>query len=455
MFKDHAQAVNGSRRNIRRNSKRHSKKNILILLPVFIVVLILLTFSCFNILPSREEESTAELTAETADQETIEQPKEEIFEPSIDTKTLTVSSGDTLAELLVEGGLSKTLAHTVIASLKDVFNPRSLRKGQEITLSFENLDEQAEPVFQCLSIKLDVTKEVCVTRMPDNRFISEEIIYELDAVLSKARAEISSSLYNAAEKAGMPVDVLVKLIRAYSYDVDFQRDIRPGDRFEALYEKMVDKDGNYVRGGSILYALLKTKGVALPVYRFKTSDGHYDLYNEDGESIRKTLMVTPIDGARLSSGYGMRKHPVLGYSRMHKGLDFAAPRGTPIMAAGDGIIEYVGRKGGYGNYICIRHANEYKTLYGHMSKYGSDIKKGVRVKQGQVIGYVGSTGVSTGPHLHYEVLHRNKSINPSSVKTPPGKTLKDEELERFFLAKRELESRYVSLEDPKKIASLD
>ena len=176
---------------------------------------------------------------------------------------------------------------------------------------------------------------------------------------------------------------------------------------------------------------------------------------QKGQSVRKTLMVTPIDGARLSSGYGMRRHPVLGYSRMHKGLDFAARIGTPIMAAGDGVIDYIGRKGGYGKYIRIRHANEYKTGYGHMSRYAKGIRKGARVKQGQIIGYVGSTGVSTGPHLHYEVFLRNKSINPASIKTPPGRSLKGDELKKFFQTKNDVERLYASLIKESKIARLD
>ena len=154
----------------------------------------------------------------------------------------------------------------------------------------------------------------------------------------------------------------------------------------------------------------------MPIYRYETTDGEVDLYNEKGQSVRKTLMVTPVDGARLSSRYGMRRHPIKGYSCMHKGLDFAAPTGTPIMASGDGIVEYAGRKSGYGNYIRIRHANEYQTVYGHMSKFASDIRKGTRIRQRQIIGYVGSTGLSTGPHLHYEVIYRGKSVNPASVK---------------------------------------
>jgi murein DD-endopeptidase MepM/ murein hydrolase activator NlpD len=281
-----------------------------------------------------------------------------------------------------------------------------------------------------------------------------EILYDPYATPVQARAEISSTLYNAAIKAGMPVDVLSQMIRAYSYDVDFQRDIQRGDRFEAIYEKRVDENGNYVRGGAILYALLKVSDRTLTIYRYKTTDGEVDLFNEKGQSIHKTLMITPIGEARISSGYGMRRHPIKGYSRMHKGLDFAAPTGTPIMAAGDGVVEYAGRKSGYGNYIRIRHANEYQTVYGHMSKFASDIRKGTRIRQRQIIGYVGSTGLSTGPHLHYEVLHRGKSVNPASVKTTPGRTLEGEEMERFLKVKGDLEILYASLEKGDKLASL-
>ncbi|NLA74728.1 MAG: M23 family metallopeptidase [Deltaproteobacteria bacterium] len=203
---------------------------------------------------------------------------------------------------------------------------------------------------------------------------------------------------------------------------------------------VLDSNGNFVNGGELLYASMNTRVVPITIYRYQTADGEIDMYDAKGCSVRKTLMATPIDGARLSSSYGMRRHPILGYTRMHKGLDFAAPSGTPIMAAGDGVIEFAGKKGGYGNYISIRHANGYQTAYGHMKGFASGIKKGARVKQGNVIGYVGSTGVSTGPHLHYEVLYNKKHVNPASVKTPSGRILKDNELEDFLRLKHELES---------------
>jgi len=437
---DYAPSIKGFGGNSRR-----IKTNILLLIVLCMAAFFLLTLSILNLSPIRARK-TAELPAPVS--------APEIAEPAIEKKTISVSSGDTLIKLLTVQGLDIELAHTAISALEKVFNPRHLRQGQKITMAFETF-ENSIPLFQSLSIRLDATREVQVTRSSDNDFISKEIMYELDAKPALASAKINSSLYNAAIEAGMPLDILIRMIRAYSYDVDFQRDIHPGDAFEALYEKMLDKDGNFIQGGSILYASLNTNGRILFIYRYQTADGEVDLYNEKGESVRKTLMITPIDGARLSSGYGMRRHPILGYSRMHKGLDFAAPYGTPIMAAGDGVVEFVGRNGGYGKYIRIRHANEYKTVFGHMSSFAQGIRNGVRVKQGEIIGYVGSIGISTGPHLHYEVLYRGKNINPSSIKTPPGRILEGEELERFFHTKRELETQYSSLNKVKNSAQLD
>ncbi len=373
---------------------------------------------------------------------------------SIEEKTVSISSGDTLMALLVREGLERAEAHTVITKLQEVFNPRRIRQGNEITLAFEKIDNY-DPMFHNMNLKLDVTRSVQVARCSENGFVAREFIRELGSKPVRAEAEITSSLYNAAVNAGMPVEVLMQMIRAYSFDVDFQRDIRPGDRFEVLFEEKVDDNGQFVRGGSVLYATLNSRGRNLPIYRYETSDKELDFFNDKGQSVRKTLMVTPIDGARLSSGYGKRRHPILGYSRMHQGLDFAAPTGTPIMAAGDGVVEYAGRKGNYGNYIRLRHPNEYHTVYAHMSRFASGIRQGARVKQGETIGYVGSTGMSTGPHLHYEVHYRGSHVNPATVDTPPGRTLQGEELERFMVAKRELERLFASLQKQDRLARLN
>ncbi|WP_291321763.1 M23 family metallopeptidase [Desulfonatronospira sp.] len=380
---------------------------------------------------------------------------EQETDTSIIEKNITISSGDTLMGLLNGEGLPRSKAHEIISELGAIYNPRHIRQGQEITLVFQE-QKSNEPVFQSMNLKLDTERDVRVEACPENGLVALEKKHELKAKAVLARAEITSSLYNAAVGSDMPLRVLMQMIRAYSFDVDFQRDIRPGDSFEVLFQEKLDQDGNFVRGGSVLYATLNTRGRELPIYRYETSDGEVDFFNPDGESVRKTLMVTPIDGARLTSGYGMRRHPILGYSRMHPGLDFAAPTGTPIMAAGDGVVEYAGRKGNYGNYIRLRHPNEYHTVYAHLSRFGSGIRRGARVTQGQTIGYVGSTGMSTGPHLHYEVHHRGSHVNPATVDTPPGRILEGEELQLFKAAREDLEALYASLKKEKdKMARLD
>ncbi|WP_291320195.1 M23 family metallopeptidase [Desulfonatronospira sp.] len=369
-------------------------------------------------------------------------------------KNIRVSSGDTLMGLLNGEGLPRTKAHEIITELSEVYNPRRIRQGQEITLVFREEDDK-EPVFEAMNLRLAADRDVRVEKCPENGLVATEEKRKLDSRTVVAQAEITSSLYNAAVGSDIPLRVLMQMIRAYSFDVDFQRDIRPGDSFEVMFKEKLDQDGNFVRGGSVLYAKLNTRGRNFPIYRYETTDGEVDFFNPDGESVRKTLMVTPIDGARLTSGYGKRRHPILGYSRMHRGLDFAAPTGTPIMAAGDGVVEYAGRKGNYGNYIRLRHPNEYHTVYAHLSRFGSGIRRGARVEQGQTIGYVGSTGMSTGPHLHYEVHHRGSHVNPATVDTPPGRTLEGNELQRFKAAREDLEILFSSLKGEDKMAGLD
>jgi murein DD-endopeptidase MepM/ murein hydrolase activator NlpD len=369
-------------------------------------------------------------------------------------KTLSVSSGDTLIGLLSQAGVARAEAHSVISSLEEVFNPRRLRKGQEINLTFTDLPDQGI-LFHSLNLKLDIAREVQVQRCDENGFVSREIVHELETRPVLVEAAIDSSLYDNAVNAGVPMEVLVQMIRAYSFDIDFQRDIQPGDEFALVYQEESNPYDETVRGGAMLYSSLAIGGRTLAIYRYETKDGEIDFFDGQGKSVGKTLMVTPIDGARLTSRYGNRRHPILGYSRMHLGLDFAAPPGTPVMAAGDGIIEFAARKGDYGNYIRIRHPNEYRTVYAHLSRFASGVRRGTRVKQGQTIGYVGSTGLSTGPHLHYEVHHRGKHVNPAAMASPPSRTLKGQELERFMIARKDLETLFASLQDRERLALLE
>lgn len=244
------------------------------------------------------------------------------------------------------------------------------------------------------------------------------------------------------------------MIRIYSYQVDFQRDIKEGDKFEILYETYKTEDGDFARYGDILYANLAIDGKKIPVYRYENKDGQVDYYGEDGMTFKKTLMRTPVDGARMSSGFGMRRHPISGYTKMHKGIDFAVAMGTPIYAAGDGTVEISGRKGAYGNYVRIRHNNEMKTAYAHMQKIAKGITPGQKVKQGQIIGYVGTTGRSTGPHLHYEVLLKNKPVNPNSVKLPTDRSWQNE-MKRFKAHVSSVKQQYASLTEGLKYAQYE
>lgn len=374
-------------------------------------------------------------------------PEQAVFEqPGIMERVVRVGRGDTLMGILLASGLAQAEAHAAVSALREVYNPRDLRPGHELVLTFRACNETLEEeLFEGLKMQVDVDRNVLVQRRDNAEFAAMEEQWELQSVPAVAHGVIDSSLYEAAVDSGLPVPVLMQMIRAYSFDVDFQRDIHPGDSFDVLFERQIDLAGMPVREGPVLYANLQTKGRSMRAYRYTTLDGETDYFNERGQSVRKTLMLTPIDGARLSSGYGMRRHPILGYSRMHKGLDFAAPRGTPIMAAGDGVVVEGGRKGNYGNAVVLRHPNEYRTLYAHMSRIARGVKSGARVKQGEVIGYVGSTGMSTGPHLHYEVLHRGKHVNPASVVSPPGRSLAGKDLERFRQFTGELENQYAAL----------
>jgi murein DD-endopeptidase MepM/ murein hydrolase activator NlpD len=243
------------------------------------------------------------------------------------------------------------------------------------------------------------------------------------------------------------------LIRAYSWDVDFQRDIQRNDRFEVMFETKVDNDGNRVRTGDILMASLTLSGTELRLIRHELADGSVDYFNEKGESVRKALLRTPVDGARLSSRFGKRKHPILGYTRMHRGVDFAAARGTPIMAAGDGVVEYAKTNGSYGRYLRIRHNSTYKSAYAHLNSFAKGIGVGSRVKQGQIVAYVGTTGRSTGPHLHYEILRNNAQINPLSLKLPTGQKLEGDELKRFQASRASLEATFAAVDKPLRTAA--
>ncbi|MCR9178387.1 MAG: peptidoglycan DD-metalloendopeptidase family protein [Alphaproteobacteria bacterium] len=373
-----------------------------------------------------------------------------------------VSRGDTLMGILTDNGVDRGRAYEAIARLGDVFDVRRLQIGQGITLTFAPVPAENDVAsdldhFIGLSLRPDAERDISVifdASLGDGGFVASEEVRALTARDGFAEATITSSLYEAAIDAGMPVGVLMDMIRVFSFDVDFQRDIQEGDSFRVMYEDMKDEFGVPVRTGDVIYASMTLSGKTKTYYRYTPKSGITDYFDEQGRSVRKTLMRTPVDGARLSSGFGKRRHPVLGYTKMHKGVDFAAPRGTPIMAAGDGVVERANRYGGYGNYLRIRHNSELKTAYAHIHRFAKGVSAGSRVKQGQIVAYVGSTGRSTGPHLHYEVLHNMRQVNPLSVKLPAGETLKGGELKRLAAARSEIDQRVAASRNGTTVASV-
>lgn len=351
-------------------------------------------------------------------------------------RVIAVRRGDTLMDILLSVGLQRAEAHEAVAALSGVFDPRGLKPGQEITFTFADGDSGAM-TGAWLAARVD--KDVGLSRELGGRFTALQRDKALVLEPVRAAGMVRSSLYESGLSAGVPIQIMVEMIRAFSFDVDFQREIQPGDAFELVFDQYRDETGRAVKDGALRHASLLLSGRRLAIYRFADRDGSYDYFNERGESIRKALLKTPIDGARLTSGFGSRMHPILGYSAFHKGVDFGAPSGTPIQAAGDGIVEMSGWFGGYGNYIRVKHNGEYSTAYAHLSRFASGVKEGARVKQGQIVGYVGSTGRSTGAHLHYEVLRRGAQINPMGVKFPTGRKLEGVDFVNFKHARRDVD----------------
>ena len=307
-----------------------------------------------------------------------------------------------------------------------------LLKNHEVIFKIDNNEPKKVLEF---SIEISKTKSVLFSRnVETDKFSYNEIQKNLKRKLSYKEAIITNSLYASASKNKIQPNIILDFARVYGFQIDFQRDIWKNDSFQLLYETFVDDDNKVLDTGNIIFANLNLQGKDFALYGFKTKKG-YDYFDKYGKSIRKSLMKTPINGARLSSSFGMRKHPILGFNKMHQGTDFAAPIGTPIMASGDGKIVRARWCGGGGNCIKIKHNSTYYTVYAHLSKFSRIAKEGNRVRQGQIIGYVGSTGLSTGPHLHYEVIENGKRINSQTLKLPSGKILKGKERELFEIEK--------------------
>lgn len=371
--------------------------------------------------------------------------------------SLKLENGDTLSTLLGDAGISSDEAHVVVAALRKHFDPRKMPAGKDIEVQIDKHPKDPSKVaLQSMFIPVSVTSSLEVTRNTNDTFAVKKLEAKVERKLAHAGGKITSSLYETAADAGLPVGLVGSLINAYSYDVDFQRDIKDGDAISVLYEKLETEKGESAGTGNLMYAELTLGDRKQRIYRFTDSSGNADYYNEKGESVRKGLLRTPINGAKITSRFGMRRHPIMGYSKMHRGVDFGAPTGTPIYAAGDATVDFVGAKGGYGNYLRLKHNSSYSTAYAHISRFASGIRQGGKVKQGQIIAYVGSTGASTGPHLHYEVMVNGAQVNPANVKFKTGNVLGGKELAAFRRNIEQVKATVASLTKPEtKVAQLD
>lgn len=345
-----------------------------------------------------------------------------------------VGKGDTLLDILTRKGVNFQEAHDIVDAVRAHYDPRNLTVGQEVDLQLnEEKIAGSDKDFDVASLVIEtsVTQAVDFEQQSKGDFNVATHEAKLTTELSGGGGVITNSLYQTGIDQGVPPAVLSSLINAYSYDVDFQREIHRGDAFQVVFEELKTDKDKIAGYGKMLYATLKLGNEEKRIYHYTLRNGEEGYYDENGQSVRKALLRTPINGARLTSGYGMRRHPILGYTRMHKGVDFAAPTGTPVYAAGDGYIDYAARKGSYGIYVRVNHNTQYATAYAHLSKLGAKARRGSRVKQGDIIGYVGTTGASTGPHLHYEVLAYGKQTNPKNLKFPTGHKLEGQELAAF------------------------
>ena len=352
-----------------------------------------------------------------------------------------IKNNDTMEKILKNFNIKNSDIKSISAKLKEK-KFSNIYSGRKLSLIYKKLENNSNTVVN-LVYPVNNISSIEIRKVQNSFIIKENILqlYKKEVVIKNI---IKNNLYSSAVDAGVEPNIIVEFARIYGFEVDFQRDIRKGDWFEILYEKFID-DNNKIRDtGKIIYASMFVNGEEINLYNFKDSDGD-EYYNIKGKSITKSLMKTPINGARLSSSFGMRKHPILGYNKMHKGTDFAAPSGTPIMASGSGTVTRARWCYGGVNCVKIKHNSTYETIYAHMKNFAKGIREGKKVRQGQIIGYVGSTGMSTGPHLHYEVIVNGKKVNSQRLKLPSGKTLKGENREKFELERIKVDLRLSSL----------
>ena len=341
-----------------------------------------------------------------------------------------IKKGDTMQKILRSYKIKNSEIQNIIGQYKKYVNSKQLLVGNKVEITIKKTPKNKENSIIRISVQITKSTTVEIKKDEEGKIISEKFITKLYKRKVLAENVIKKSLYASAVNAKINPETIIEFARIFGFEIDFQRDIRKNDYFKIVYDKYLDENGTFVKSGSILYAHMSVNGREITLYKFG-DDKDYGYFDIHGKSVEKALMKTPINGARLSSSFGMRKHPILGYNKMHKGTDFAAPEGTPIMASGSGTVVLAKWCGGGGNCIKIKHNSTYETIYAHMKAFARGIKSGKKVRQGQIIGYVGSTGMSTGPHLHYEVIVNGKKVNSQKLKLPSGKILKNEERKKF------------------------
>ena len=400
--------------------------------------LILITISglfIFNIYSTNKSQQNSKIKS-SLDNIYLKKTIKEItknLEPRYTTINYKSKPGDTYQGIINKLDITQNEKNLLLKTIQNENALKILKINQKFEFKFDNLDDQKVINFK---IETDKKNEILFEKILNKqKYVSKKIKKNFTKQLSYKETIITDSLYNSAVNLGIKPNIIIEFARLYGFQIDFQRDIWKNDSFQIIYEEFLNEDNKVIDTGEIIFANLSLQNTDLQLYKYEYEKNKIDYFDETGKSIKKTLMKTPINGARLSSSYGKRKHPILGYTKMHTGTDFAAPKGTPIMASGDGKVTKAGWCGGGGNCVKIKHNSTYQTVYAHMSKFGRGIKRGVRVKQGQIIGYVGSTGMSTGPHLHYEVIENGKKVNSQKLKLPSGKVLRGNDRKKFEVSK--------------------
>jgi len=408
-------------------NKNKRKLPYFLLFFLLIIILLLFTISFKN---DKKISVTSDLSLKTNEIELIKKFLTNKIQSPFTNISYEIKKGDTIQKILKKYEVKDNEIYNIVNKYKKYGNTNQLLVGNKISIVVEKkLLEKGNSVSK-FSLSLGSGSVVEISKDENDNFISKKIITKLYKKKILADNIIKKNLYTSALEAKLNPDTIIEFARIFGFEIDFQRDIRKNDYFKILYEKYYDENGEFIKSGSILYAHMTVNNREISLYKYG-SDKEYGFFNVDGKSVEKALMKTPINGARLSSSFGMRKHPIQGFNKMHTGTDFAAPMGTPIMASGSGIVVLAKWCGGGGNCIKIKHNSTYQTIYAHMKNFAKGIKPGKKVRQGEIIGYVGSTGMSTGPHLHYEVVVNGKKANSQTLKLPSGKILKNNERQLF------------------------